>query len=431
MRDPFDAAVDPSTFTPFALDLDGPSLTTFGDDVSLAATGPSLPNARVSALVPLPTPALPAPWRSLVDALETDDASGEAVLSAALRVALATGAARVRCGDATRDLVRLPRGSALYEVGGEVFTAGDVTVTATAARWEAFFAEHPEARAAVTPHGDAGAMRAVVRFALGAPSGDATLRVGDATLDDGVSSLRRHPSASRPLADWIWCGHRVWGYSLLIVTFDATPAEVAAWFAAYGRAIAATPTAEAPSPSPDWEVGVDGASLFVRRSYEQPVSSWQLQWEMHALARALDAPFAVLAWEVTESEMGGLDAWGRDVDSLRAYLDPDADDARRDTLRRWYRAQPERVVEIPRGTPLRADGALLRAVLDALGAADAETTLDALRALARSDARHGFPPRLVLSVDPGGRDDAVWPLLSTLGRALRATMRVLARYRTT
>jgi hypothetical protein len=30
-------------------------------------------------------------------------------------------------------------------------------------------------------------------------------------------------------ADWLWCGHRVWGYSSLLVWFDAPPDALARW----------------------------------------------------------------------------------------------------------------------------------------------------------------------------------------------------------
>lgn len=432
LDDPFDALVDPSTACPLVVPIAGPALE---------ALGPALPREVSSAgeIEALPTPRQGDAWDRLCDELATEQADGEVVLAAALRRALVTGSVRLAlpgdAPDAAIDLVRLPRRSALFEVrrGGEtarVLEAHDVLFTGSAVDWGAFSSQHPEVRVDT--------LRRVERFAMIRREGDAAttsleaaIHVEEHRVIDGVTEIVRHRSAAVPLADWMWCGHRVWGYSMLMLWFDAAPEAVARWFQGWLRARPASPTPECPDPRPDWEIGVDGEVLFVRRSYEEPTDAHQLQWERWALARALEAPFELLSWRVTESDMGGLDAWGRDRASLRAYLSPDADPERRAALRAAYRAPSAAVVTFTaRGVPALADA--LRAVLPALGSVPAAApTAEHLAALARTEARARFPRRLVLSLPPrAGSDERAFELIAALEAAVAGTVTFSASWQT-
>lgn len=397
LHDPFDALADPSTARPLVVPIAGPALEAVCPPPDVASTG---------TIEALPTPRQEGPWDRLCDQLATEHANGEGVLAAALRRALLTGSARLPLADGAPalDLVRLPRGSALFDVRrrGEpawVLEAPEVLFTGSAADWEALPSLQPEPRA--------GALCLVARFAL--------VRL------DGATEISPHPSAAIPLADWMWCGHRVWGYSLLIVWFDATPEALATWFEGRLHARAATPTEACPAPRPDWEIGLDGDALFVRRSYDEPTDASQLQWERWALARALEAPFELLSWRVTETEMGGLDAWGRDRETLRAHLSPDAD--RRQALRASYRAPSTEVVPCAApGVPELADA--LGPVLAALGSEPiAAPTIQHLSALARTGARARIPRRVVLSLRPGAKgDEGAFALLAALEAAVAGTV---------
>jgi hypothetical protein len=244
------------------------------------------------------------------------------------------------------------------------------------------------------------------------------------TAGEGPDSAPRDERPDAPtgaaFADWLWCGHRVYGYSSLFVWFDAAPEALARWFDGTLASLAAAPTEACPAPGPDWAIGVSGAVFSIYRYYDQPSSDAQVRAEELAIARALDAPFELVSWLVTESDMGGLDAWGRDRASLRDYLRVDATPAEREALRAWFRA--EGTTEIPCAR-LDVDTAL-RALLPALGAEIAAPTLDDLRALAKSPARARLPRRVALTIARGAdRDESASPLLGALDGAVSGVVR--------
>lgn len=436
-NEPFWGVDDPSTLTPLVLSVAGP--VRVGRPRLSAATG---------ALTPLPTPGSREPWAREAwerlsremsadeadEAHEASEADGDAQLAAALRGALASGRVGVPLsGGGWMDVVRLPSGSAIFEVPRSdgppsVLEAHDVVFSGTSVEWEAFFRAWPasrlELRPAPTPEGE---LRAVVRFAtthgVHADHGDR----GEAGFEP--PEIARHPSAEAAGADWMWCGHRVYGDSMLLVWFDASAEVVARWFQGALRARAASATPECPEPRPAWEIGVDGEVLFVRRSFLEPTDAYQLQWERWALARALEAPFEVLSWQVTETETGGSGASGRDRASLREYLSDDADPGRREALRAAYRAPSTRSVKwAGEGVPTLAEA--LGVVLPALGGVSSASPRPAeLRALARSGARAQFPQRLELRLRPGAdRDGAGFALLSALDAEVSGTVAFSIRW---
>jgi hypothetical protein len=100
--------------------------------------------------------------------------------------------------------------------------------------------------------------------------------------------------------------------------------------------------------------------------------------------------------------MGGLDAWGRDRESLRDYLALDADPERRAALKDSYRAARTQIVVLSVSDEHAAFpevAEVLRAVLPALGGhAEARPTLAHLRQLTRTEARARFPRRVELQL---------------------------------